>query len=88
MAVRRQAITIDAGPRTPAQRTAIRLIHAHQHFCDPDQHASKACLSRLAGKRARPVLTGRRSNAPPLPGWRIWFLFVEWAGLDVQLVRA
>ena len=28
-AVRRQAITIDAGPGTPDERTAIRLIHAH-----------------------------------------------------------
>jgi RNA-directed DNA polymerase len=28
-AVRRQAVTIDAGPGTPDERTAIRLIHAH-----------------------------------------------------------
>ena len=35
-AVRRQAITIDAGPGTPDQRTAIRLIHAHCRRRLPD----------------------------------------------------
>jgi transposase len=37
-----------------------------------------ACLSRLPGKRARPVLRGRwRSNAPPLPDWRAPFYLLE-----------
>jgi RNA-directed DNA polymerase len=35
-AVRRQAITIDAGPGTPDERTAIRLIHAHCRRRLPD----------------------------------------------------
>jgi RNA-directed DNA polymerase len=35
-AVRRQAITIDAGPGTPGQRTAIRIIHAHCRRRLPD----------------------------------------------------
>jgi RNA-directed DNA polymerase len=35
-AVRRQAITIDAGPGTPDQRTAIRLIHTHCRRRLPD----------------------------------------------------
>ena len=35
-AVRRQAITIDAGTRTPNRRTAIRLIHAHCRRRLPD----------------------------------------------------
>lgn len=40
-----------------------------QRLCDPDG-AHGACLSRLPGKRARPVLRGRRrSNAPPLPDY-------------------
>jgi transposase len=43
----------------------------------------------LPGKRARPVLRGRRrSNAPPLPDWRPFFYLLESAGLDVQLVSA
>jgi len=46
-------------------------------------------LSRLPGKRARPVLRGRRrSNAPPLPDWRIWYYLAEAAGLEVWLVSA
>jgi len=46
-------------------------------------------LSRLPGKRARPVLRGRGGgNAPPLPDWRIWFFVLEAAGLAVQLVNA
>jgi hypothetical protein len=46
-------------------------------------------LSRLPGKRARPVLRGlRRGNAPELPDWRIWYYLLEDAGLDVQLVNS
>jgi len=46
-------------------------------------------LSRLPGKRARPVLRGlRRGDAPELPDWRIWFYLLESAGLAVQLVNA
>ena len=48
-----------------------------------------ACLSRLPGKRARPVLRGpRRGDASGLPDWRIWYYLLEAAGLDVQLVNA
>src|ERR1700756_4075922 len=51
--------------------------------------SSRACLSRLPGKRARPVLRGlRRGDAPELPDWRIWFYLLEAAGLSVQLVNA
>ena len=46
-------------------------------------------MSRLPGKRARPVLRGlRRGDAPELPDWRIWFYLLESAGLAVQLVNA
>ena len=46
-------------------------------------------MSRLPGKRARPVLRGlRRGDAPELPDWRIWFYVLEAAGLSVQLVNA
>ncbi len=46
-------------------------------------------MSRLPGKRARPVLRGlRRGDAPELPDWRIWYYLLEAAGLDVQLVNA
>ena len=46
-------------------------------------------MSRLPGKRARPVLRGlRRGDALELPDWRIWFYLLEAAGLDVQLVNA
>jgi Transposase len=56
-----------------------------QHLCT-DLHAFKACPSRLPGKRAWPVPRGRRrSNAPPLPDWRIWFFVLEGCGLAVQL---
>ena len=59
-----------------------------QHFCT-DLHAFRARPSRLPGKRARPVPRGRRrSNAPPLPDWRIWFFALEACGLAVQLVNA
>src|ERR1700758_5336417 len=51
--------------------------------------SSRACLSRLPGKRARPVLRGlRRGDAPELPDWRIWYYLLEAAGLSVQLVNA
>src|SRR6478735_4433085 len=50
---------------------------------------TRACLSRLPGKRARPVLRGpRRGKASGLPDWRIWFYVLEAAGLSVQLVNA
>lgn len=43
----------------------------------------------MRGKPARPVPRGRRrSDAPSLPEWRIWFYLLEAAGLDVQLVNA
>ena len=43
----------------------------------------------MPGNRARPVLRGRRrSNAPSLPDWRIWYYLLEAAGLEVQLVNA
>ena len=59
-----------------------------QHFCT-DLHAFRARPSRLPGKRARPVPRGRRrSNAPPLPDWRIWYYLLESAGLNVQLVNS
>ena len=46
-------------------------------------------MSRLPGKRARPVLRGpRRGDAPELPDWRIWYYLLEAAGLEVQLVNA
>src|SRR6478752_10496147 len=49
----------------------------------------RACLSPVRRNGARRVLRGRRrSNAPPLPDWRIWFYVLEAAGLDVQLVNA
>ena len=51
--------------------------------------AFRACLSRLPGKLARPVLRGpRRGNASGLPDWRIWYYLLEAAGLSVQLVNA
>lgn len=74
-AVRRHAVTV-WGAGTPDERVATRLIHTHCH-CRitgsnpaPSAHprAFRACLSRLPGKRARPVLRGpRRSSAPGLP---------------------
>src|SRR6476659_8277006 len=49
----------------------------------------RACLSPVRRNGARRVLRGRRrSNAPPLPDWRIWYYLLEAAGLDVQLVNA
>ena len=46
-------------------------------------------MSRLPGKRARPVLRGPGcGNAPRLPDWKTWFYLLEAAGLDVQLVNA
>ncbi|MBF8188121.1 IS110 family transposase [Nonomuraea sp. K274] len=43
----------------------------------------------MPGKRAWPVPRGRRrSNAPPLPDWRIWFYLLEAARLAVWLVNA
>jgi Transposase len=55
----------------------------------PQRIFTRACLSRLPGKRARPVLRGpRRGDASGLPDWRIWYYLLEAAGLDVQLVNA
>jgi len=46
-------------------------------------------LSRLPGKRARPVLRGRRrSNAPPLPDWKGPFYRLEAEGLECVLADA
>ena len=50
---------------------------------------TRACLSRLPGKRARPVLRGpRRGNASGLPDWKPFYYLLEAAGLEVQLVNA
>ena len=82
------------GPETPDVITVFRLIHTHCRDRHARRHrqctstsavptvtALGACLSRLPGKRARPVLRGpRRSNAPGLPDWRIWFYLLEAAG--------
>src|SRR6478735_9289654 len=49
---------------------------------------TRACLSRLPGKRARPVLRGpRRGDAPGLPDWRGAFYLLE-DDLNVILVNA
>ena len=46
-------------------------------------------MSRLPGKRARPVLRGlRRGNAPGLPDWKPVFYLFEAHGLDPWLVNA
>ena len=46
-------------------------------------------MSRLPGKRARPVLRGRRrSNAPPLPDWKGPFYRLEAEGLECVLADA
>ena len=46
-------------------------------------------MSRLPGKRARPVLRGRRrSNAPPLPDWKGPFYRLEAEGFDCVLADA
>src|ERR1700750_3424019 len=48
-----------------------------------------ACLSRLPGKRARPVLRGpRRGDAPGLPDWKPFYYLLEDAGFDVLLVNS
>ena len=45
-------------------------------------------MSRLPGKRARPVLRGlRRGDAPEQPDWRIWYYLLDDA-LDMMLVNA
>src|ERR1017187_1081869 len=60
-----------------------------QHSCNPDQHAFRACLSRLPGKRAWPVPRGRRrGNAPPLPDWKPVFFLLESRGFDCELYNA
>jgi len=46
-------------------------------------------LSRLPGKRARPVLRGRRrGNAPPLPDWKGPFYRLEAEGFECVLADA
>ncbi len=46
-------------------------------------------MSRLPGKRARPVLRGlRRGDAPELPDWKPFYYLLEDAGFDVLLVNA
>ena len=65
-------------PATADPITVFRLVHTHCRdrppggtgsgpaLLQPRQIATRACLSRLPGKRARPVLRGPgRSNAPP-----------------------
>ncbi len=95
---RRSPPARDPGPKadppcsassTPAADAASQTAPmVDQHFCT-DLHAFRARPSRLPGKRAWPVPRGRRrSNAPPLPDWRIWFFVLEAAGLAVQLVNA
>jgi RNA-directed DNA polymerase len=46
-AVRRQAVTIGAGPRTPDQDTAIRLIHTHCRRRLPDAADSGPALLQI-----------------------------------------
>src|SRR4051794_15207057 len=59
-----------------------------QHFCSP-QIVTRACLSRLPGKRARPVLRGPgRGNAPRLPDWKPVFYLLEAQELEPWLVNA
>ena len=46
-------------------------------------------MSRLPGKRARPVLRGpRRGNAPGLPDWKGVYYLLESEGFDCWLVNA
>jgi len=47
-------------------------------------------LSRLPGKRARPVLRGlRRGDAPELPDWKpFYYLLEDLSGVEVMLVNA
>lgn len=46
-------------------------------------------MSRLLGKRARPVLRGlRRGDAPELPDWKPFYYLLEDAGFEVMLVNA
>ena len=46
-------------------------------------------MSRLPGKRARPVLRGpRRGDASGLPDWKPVFYLLEAHGLDPWLVNA
>ena len=71
-------------PQPPARRSG-----SGPALLQPRPIASRACLSRLPGKRARPVLRGRgRSNAPPLPDWKPAFYLLEAQGLEPWLVNA
>ena len=47
-------------------------------------------MSRLPGKRARPVLRGlRRGDAPELPDWKpFYYLLEDLSGVEVMLVNA
>ena len=77
-AIRKHAVTAP-GSRHAGRTRRTRLMHAHchrRHHPAPTQGTAllhppaslRACLSRMPGKRARPVLRGpRRSNAPGLP---------------------
>ena len=49
-----------------------------------------ACLSRLPGKRARPVLRGpRRGDASGLPDWKpFYYLLEDLPAVEVMLVNA
>ena len=46
-------------------------------------------MSRLPGKRARPVPRGRRrGNAPPLPDWKPPYYLLEAEGFECRLLNA
>ena len=60
-----------------------------QQRCNPTRSASRACPSRLPGKRARPVPRGPgRSNAPRLPDWKPVFYLLEAQEFEPWLVNA
>jgi RNA-directed DNA polymerase len=85
-AIRKHAIDSVTDLGTPDERVAHHLIHAHcrTRLGDgtspallPGLQAFRACLSRAARKRARPVLRGpRRGNAPGLPD-EIFFSVIQ-----------
>jgi hypothetical protein len=80
-AIRKHAIRLSRGPwyagrtrRTPPHTRPLLPTQRRQRPSNFARlEAFRACLSRLLGKRARPVLRrGRRGNAPSLPDER-WF---------------
>src|SRR5262249_4604965 len=78
-----------ASPTPPAGAASQAAPAVNQHFRSPDQHAFRACPSRLPGKRAWPVPRGRRrSNAPPLPDWKGPFYRLEAEGFECVLADA